>query len=165
MTVRTRVAMSAFDSLPATLLERARKGRLTRRNTTPGTPERRAVDRVAYLRRRARHPELTARQATGHHVAPLHPPRISLMVDDPVRFLVLDGLSRRQLSRAGRYADLVSKLDDGRISSKDFRRRVRRWRSIEGFAFLSDPDAVLALLEQRRANDYEIFVYDSGRSA
>ena len=156
--------MSSHRDLPADLVAKARAGRLTRRSTSPGTPERRAVDRVAYLRRRARHPELTARQATGHNVPPLHPPRISIMVDDPVRFLVLEGFGRRQLSRAGRYADLVSKLDRGRIDPRVFRLRVRRWRSIEGFAFLSDPDAVLALLEQRRANDYEVFVYDSGRA-
>ena len=103
-------------------------------------------------------------QATGHYAHPERPPRISLMVGEPPRFLILEGLSRSQLRRAGRYGDLVSKLEVGRIGAATFRRRVRAWRPLEGYTFLSDPDAVLALLESRRAHDREVFVYDSGRS-
>lgn len=55
--------MPARGTYDPRLLERARSGSLTRSNTTPGTPERRAVDRVTYLRRREARPELTARQA------------------------------------------------------------------------------------------------------
>lgn len=157
--------MPAHRELPPALLQKVRSGRLTRSNTSPGTPERQAVDRVAYLRRRTRHPHLTARQATGHYGHPERPPRISLMVGEPPRFLILEGLSRSQLRRAGRYGDLVSKLERGRIDAATFRRRVRSWRPLEGFRFLSDPDAVLALLESRRAHDREVFVYDSGRSS
>jgi len=89
---------------------------------------------------------------------------MSLMVDSPPRYLILEDLSRRELSRAGRYGDLVAKLDRGRITPAVFRRRVRSWRPIAGYSFLSNSDAVLALIEQRRANDREIFYYDSGRS-
>jgi hypothetical protein len=42
---------------------------------------------------------------------------------------------------------------------------VRGWRPIVGERFLSDPDAVLALLEDRRASDLEVFYYESGRAA
>ena len=87
-----------------------------------------------------------------------------MLVDDPPRFVILEGLNRRDLSRAGRYGDLVQKLEAGRILPKDFRTRVRRWRPVAGFHFLADPDAVLLLMDQRRASDREVFVYDSGRS-
>jgi hypothetical protein len=156
--------MPTHRNIPPNLVKKAQSGKFTRSNTAPGTPERQAVDRVAYLRRRARHPELTARQATGHFKPPQNPPRISLMVSEPPRFIVLEGLGRRDLSRAGRYNDLVHKLDTGRPSPAAFSRRVRSWRPIEGFKFLADPDAVLALLDLRRAGDREIFVYESGRS-
>ena len=86
------------------------------------------------------------------------------MVDDPPRFVVLEGLGRRDLSRAGHYNDLAQKLDLGRFDPKAFRNRVKRWRPIAGFRFLADPDAVLLLMDRRRADDKEVFVYDSGRS-
>jgi hypothetical protein len=87
------------------------------------------------------------------------------MVDDPPRFLILEGLNRRNLSRAGKHADLIQKLDQGRLEPSAFKRRVGSWRPIVGCHFLSDPDAVLYLLQQRRAEDREVFVYDSGRSS
>ena len=58
--------MPAHREIDPDLLGRARRGGLTRSNTATGTPERRAVDRVKYLKRRAAHPEITARQALGH---------------------------------------------------------------------------------------------------
>lgn len=67
-------------------------------------------------------------------------------------------------ARAGRYADLVGKLDTGRISPIEFRRRVGRWRPIIGERFLNEPDAVLRLLDERRAQDLETFVYERGHS-
>lgn len=62
--------MPAPGTYDPALLARARSGQLTRSNTRPGTPERRAVDRVTYLRRREARPELTARQALGVERAP-----------------------------------------------------------------------------------------------
>jgi len=84
---------------------------------------------------------------------------MSLLVDSPARFVLAEDLSRRDRSRAGRYADLVGKLDAGRIAGAEFRRRVGRWKPIAGERFLADPEAVLAILEQRRAQDVEVFVY------
>jgi hypothetical protein len=145
-------------------LERAWRRELTRRNTQPGTPERQAVDRVAYLRRLERNLGLTARQAAGHPKPDDRLPSISLMVEAPPRFLVVEGLSRADTRRAARYEGLVGQLRDGKITPATFERRVSSWRPIAGYRFLSDPYAVLAILEERRAQDQEIFVYDSGRA-
>jgi hypothetical protein len=158
------MAMPARRDVDPALLRRAFLGGLRRSNTRPGTPERRAVDRVTYERRRGRHPELTARQALGHQSPADTAPVISLMVDDPARFVIVEGLPRRDLRRAGRYDSLINQLDEGRILPTEFRRRVRSWRPIADFRFLSDPDAVLALLEELRASDQEVFVYTSGRA-
>lgn len=62
--------MPARGTYDPRLLARARSGQLTRSNTRPGTAERRAVDRVTYLRRREARPELTARQALGVEPVP-----------------------------------------------------------------------------------------------
>lgn len=86
------------------------------------------------------------------------------MVDDPPRFIIVEGLIYRDLKRAGRYDSLVGKLQEHRITPAEFRRRIRSWRPIAGFRFLSDPNAVLALLDERRASDQEVFVYSSGRA-
>jgi len=147
------------------LLDRALRGELTRGNTRPGTPKRQAVDRITYLRRRERHPQLTARQALGHPSPRDVAPRISLMVEDPPRFVILEGLNRADLRRAGRYDHYVQQLDTGRITGASFQRRIRTWRLIAGFRFLADPEAVLAILENLRATDHEVFVYESGRAA
>lgn len=147
------------------LLAAARRGELTNANTRAGTPERQAVDRVKYLRRRAAHPERSARQALAHPAPGDRPGSISFMVDDPPRFVLVEGLSGRDLRRAGRYGRLARELESGRLSHAAFRRQVGAWRPIAGFRFLSDPDAVLALVEDRRAADLEIFYYDSGRAA
>jgi hypothetical protein len=147
------------------LLARARLGELTRTNTRPGTPERSAADRVAYLRRREEHSHLTAREATGHRVGDDVDTSMSAMVASPPRFVVFANLSRPDRSRLGRYGDLSAKLDAGRITPAEFRRRVRRWRPIASEHLLSDPDAVLRLLDERRAQDLEIFVYERGATA
>jgi hypothetical protein len=147
------------------LLDSALRGELTRRNTRPGTPERQAVDRITYLRRRESRPDLTARQSLGHPSSKDQAPKISLMVEDPPRFVVLEGLNRADLRRAGRYDHYVQQLDTGRITGASFQRRIQTWRPIAGFRFLADPDAVLAILENLRATDHEVFVYESGRGA
>jgi len=156
--------MPAHREIDPDLLGRARRGELSRSSTRPGTAERRAVDRVKYVRRRAAHPEITARQALGHPKTGDVLPTISLMVDDPPRFIVIEALNRRDLRRAGRYDNLVNQLNEGRITSASFERRVGTWRPIAGYTFLADPDAVLAILEERRAADLEVFHYESGRA-
>ncbi len=146
------------------LLARVRRGELTRSNTRRGTPERRAVDRSTYLRRKAAHPGLTARQALGHAAPADVLPSISVMLDHSPRFVVFEGLSRRDTRRAARYGALVGQLSERQLSPAAFRRRVSSWRPISGYRFLADPDAVLAILEQRRAEDRELFYYTSGRA-
>jgi hypothetical protein len=154
--------LPASRSHDADLIARARRGELTRRTTEPGQPERRAVNRVEYVRRRALHFERSAREATGHYLTAPLPLQMSFLAAGPPRFIVVENLSRRDRSRAGRYADFVGKLDIGRLSPAEFGRRVSRWRPIAGERFLADPDAVLAILEQRRAQDVDVFVYQIG---
>jgi hypothetical protein len=146
------------------LLARARRRELTRANTALGTPERQAVDRITYLRRRTAHPELTARQALAHASRGDVLPRIGFMVDDPPRWIEPQ-VSRRDAQRAGRYMALVGRLANREIGPDTFRRRVHSWRPLPGgLRFLADPDAVLAFIEVRRAADVELFVYESGRA-
>jgi hypothetical protein len=147
------------------LLARTRRGEFTKSNTEKGTPERRAVDRHQYLKRRAAHPDLSARQALGHPKPEDVHPTISLMVDDPPRFIVIETDNRRDLKRAARYDNLVSQLASGRLSPAAFRRWVGSWRPIADHHFLSDPDVVLAIIEARRAGEQELFVYSSGRAS
>ena len=157
--------MPAHREIDPDLLGRARRGELSRSSTRPGTAERRAVDRLQYLRRRAAHPDLSARQALGHPRPGDVRPTISLMVADAPRFVVIETDNRRDLTRAARYDNLVSQLASGRISPAAFRRRVGSWRPIGDHKFLSDPGAVLAIIEARRAGELELFVYSSGRAS
>jgi hypothetical protein len=146
------------------LLERARRRELTRSNTEPGTAERQAVEQVKSQRRKDKHPELTAREALGHPKPGFRPAQISFFAEGPARRIVIEGLTRRDVSRAARYDAFVGNLRNGRITPAAFRRRIRAWRPIVGFRFLSDPDAVLALIEELRAADIEPFYYEPGRS-
>jgi hypothetical protein len=146
------------------LLARAQRRDLTRRNTEPGTPERRAVDRITYLRRLERNLGLTAREAVGHPKPGYRPAQISFFAESPPRRIVIEGLSRRDVRRAARYDAFVNNLANGRLSPSEFRSRIRGWRPIAGFRFLSNPDAVFALLEELRAADTEPFYYEPGRS-
>lgn len=57
--------MPAQGKYAPALLARAEAGELTRTNTTKGTPQRKAVDRVTYLRRKAARPDVSAREALG----------------------------------------------------------------------------------------------------
>ena len=157
--------MTTLRKYEPELLERARRGDLTRGNTSPGTLERQAVTRVEYLRRRELHPSETARHATGHYGPGRETTRMSVFIGGPPRFVIIEGLNRRDRSRAGRYGDLVHKLQRGDITEEEFRRRVRRWRPIAGESFLSDAEAVLAILDELRATDRETFVYDHASAA
>jgi hypothetical protein len=88
---------------------------------------------------------------------------ISLLVDDPPRFVELAGLSRAERRRVARYDALASNLVQGRLSPAAFRARVSGWRRIAGFRFLADPDAVVAILDDRRQSGEETFVYRGRR--
>ena len=57
--------MPAQGTYSPQLLARAEAGELTRSNTKPGTPQRKAVDRITYLRRKAARPDVSAREAAG----------------------------------------------------------------------------------------------------
>lgn len=148
------------------LVDAADAGLLTRRNTSPGTAGRRAVDRAQYLRRRSARPGVSAREALGHERAEVREHRaISVLLDRPTPFVVLEAPSRLEAQRAGRYDSLVGQLAAGLVSPQRFRRRVGGWRPIRGENFLSDPDRVLAVLEARRAGEEDLFIYRSGRAA
>lgn len=150
---------------PDRLLGAARSGQLSRSDTTPGTRGRQAVDRATYERRRLGRPFETSRQATGHEsAADREQRRMSVLLDDPPRYVELAGLGRLDRSRVARYASLTGALAQGQISPAAFRRRVSRWAPIAGHQFSADPAAVLALLEQRRAAGLDSFVYE-GRAA
>lgn len=146
----------------STLAELAAAGVLTKGNTKPGTRGRQAVDRQTYLNRTTRNLSLSPSQATGHRKPTDRPTVISVLVDEPPRQVVLEGLNRRDLSRAAKHANAVNQLESGRLAPEDFRRRFSRWRPIAGFRFLSNPDAVLAVMEGLRAQGQEPFILDSG---
>ena len=73
--------------------------------------------------------------------------------------------TRGETQRLARYNALVGQLAEGKISGTEFQRKVESWRPVAGQRLASDPDAVLARLEQRRAEDRELFEYRSGRAA
>jgi hypothetical protein len=155
--------MPAHRDLPPELLARARRGELRRSNTVPGTPERRAADRWAYVERRKRHPELTARQAAGHEGTRDVPPTVTFFAQSTAGpgVLVDVTVSRRHARRVGRYLSLVARLTEGRLSGTAFRARVRFWAPItvldppnRGRArFVADPATATALADRERAID------------
>ena len=146
---------------PDDLIAAAQRGLLTRSNTKPGTKGRQAADVVTYRARVAdRAPGETARQRLG--VVPTERSMPALF-DEPPRWEDLDGLSRLEARRLGRYWHLVKELSAGRLSPLTFQRRVSSWRPLRGERLLADPTAVFALLEVRRAGDQELFFYERGR--
>jgi hypothetical protein len=104
------------------------------------------------------------RQRLGHQGPRDVLPHVGVFFGDPPRWAELE-LSRRDARRAGRYMALVGQLAEGKISPRAFERRVSGWRPIAGRRFLANPDAVLALLDERRAGEEEVFYYESGRAA
>ncbi len=157
------------DLLTRAFYPRGRPGRLTRRNTEPGTPERRAVDRAMYLGRQeqaARHarargePPPTARRAVGHH-RPGERRRLPAWLEDPPRYVVVE-VNLPDSRLIGRHDALVRVFLYGQLSPSGFRRRARRIRLINVLdpadergerRLLSDPNALLALSEQVRAEE------------
>jgi hypothetical protein len=124
-----------------------------------------------YRTRLRRHSGLTARGASGHAVVGDYPPTASFYADDPPRFVELEGVSRRDLRRAGIYmqatrqlrVDLRAHPAEASAIKGAFGRRFRYWRRIAGYRVLFDPDSVLALQDNLRAADVEV-VFDSGRA-
>lgn len=153
------------------LVDRARRGELTRANTEKGTPERRAVDRASYLKRRSSRPGLSAREALGHEVGATRPKVASFYAANPAQMMTVEGVSGNDMRRAGYYMLAVGQLvnakqrggADWAESAAAFRARFSPWRPIAGRSLLTDPLAVVALAEQERAADTEV-VFDSGRS-
>lgn len=151
---------------PAELLRAARSRKLTNATTEPGSLGRQAVreaNRAVYARRTAGRPEgVTAREAAGH-VRPGTTRSMSGMVADPPRFAVFENVSGGEARRLGRYDGLVGQLSEGALDPGAFERRVSRWAPVQGERLLSDPAAVLALLDQLRAEGIEPFVYEVRR--
>jgi hypothetical protein len=148
-------------------LPRGRPGRLSRGNTRPGTRERQAVDRAAYLRRRGDLGEgETVRSRLGHGPADRAMPAL---FGTPPRWVDLDNLSRAESRRLGRYWSLVSitfEVGDRRLSRAEaaererrFERRVSSWRPLRGGRLLADPRAVAVLLAERSASDVPTVFY------
>jgi hypothetical protein len=153
------------------LVQAAWSGTLTKDNTKRGTRGRQAVDRVTFLKRKAAHPDLSTREALGHRVAGSRPRVASFYADNPPRFVIVEGISMRDIQRAGRYMGSVGALVDAhrrggsewsQVASA-FERRFRRWAPIAGLNLLANPDAVVVLAERQRAEEQEI-IFDSGRS-
>jgi hypothetical protein len=107
----------------------------------------------------------------GHRVAGTRPRIASFYADNPPRFVIVEGVSLREIQRAGRYMGSVGALVDAhRRGGSDwaqvaraFERRFRRWAPIAGLNLLANAEAVVALAEAQRAAEQEI-VFDSGRS-
>jgi hypothetical protein len=147
------------------LVAAAQSGVLSRRRTRLGSVGRQAVNRAEYERRRWKHLDRSAREAVGHDRPEVRAGRaISVLLDRPEPFVVLEGVTRREASRIGKYESLTGLLREGQISPRRFRNQVSSWRPIRGERFLSDPDRVLAVMEARRAGEEELFVYRSGRA-
>ncbi|MDA8038477.1 MAG: hypothetical protein M0Z69_04825 [Actinomycetota bacterium] len=165
---------SILDEIDPALLARAgyprgRPGRLTRRNTTPGTPERRAVDRATYLRRRADIGEgESVRSRLGHG----RPDRaMPALLDHPPRWADFTDITRAEARRLARFWSAVDfyVLRAGSVTEiverdRDFRRRVGRWAPFRGQRLLADPDAIRVILERRRASGLPVFYYRRARS-
>lgn len=146
------------------LILAAKEGLITRHNTREGSRGRQAVDRITYLKRKKARPSLSPSEASGHERPEVRARRaISVLLDRPDPFVILEAPTRREASRAGRYADLVGKLGAHRISPNTFERMVSAWQPIRDERFLSDPNRVLAVMEARRAGEAEPFVYEPGR--
>lgn len=153
----------ARQAPPKALIDAALAGKLTRANTVQGTAGRQAALRAEYVTRLARHPGVTARRAVGHRPAPVGM-KMSALIDGQRPFNVFDTVTRSEARRIARYDALTSNLLQGKISSREFRRRVGHWRPIRGERFLADPDVVIATLDERRQVGDDVFVYERGKS-
>jgi hypothetical protein len=146
---------------------------LTRNNTVPGTAGRRAVDRGAYLRRRAAGTTLPAREALGHRVTGSRPKVVTFYTTDPARRITLEGggITQRDVRRGGAYlysvrtliGDLRRHPRDAAHLKREWERRAARRAPIATYPFLATADAAIALADQDRQSGEEP-TFDSGRS-
>jgi hypothetical protein len=81
------------------------------------------------------------------------------------RFTVPENLTRTEARRLARHDSFVGQLARGRVTGRDFQRRIAAWRPFRGERFTSDPRAVLAAIERRRDDELEVFECRSGRAA
>lgn len=148
------------------LIDAASTGLITRKNTSPGTTGRQAVYHAEYLARQKRRPlGATASEAGGHpNRAIIEHSHISLLIAGPTPYVIMEQVSRRERVRIARYNSYLGQLAEGKISPRAFEHRISSWRPIRGQKFLANPDLALAVLEQRRTSDEELFIYESGRA-
>jgi len=139
----------------AAQLARARRGELTRGNTRPGTPQRRAVYRAAYLRR-VEHAEqhgYSRSQARGHPGR--GQARLSEITYDFFAVPTTEGVadvtvtSSREARRVGQYLRDVRDLLEDRIDARAFGRKWRRRIRTAGDHELEpDAEAVIVMVFQ-----------------
>lgn len=148
------------------LVEAARHGILTRRNTQRGTAGARAVyfveieNRLRKVPAAARTPGWKQR-ALGHETpAERQNIEMSTWLDTPSGFTVVHAPTRADRNRIGRYNSLVGKLASGEVTPEAFRRRIESWEPIQGKQWLSDPARVLAIMAARLAAELPIFIYE-----
>ena len=168
--------MPAHRPVDAGLLARARRGELTRR-TARTAEERRAVYRAQYVARRAAAPDVSAREALGHH-GPLERPRVATFfaqTREGARVVTIEDVSASDLRRAGRYMRAAQGLARGTYrtptgvhltgagADRHFTRRFSHWQPIAGQLIVSDPAVAKALVVVNRESGTEV-VFDSGRS-
>jgi hypothetical protein len=147
------------------MLAAARRGELTRSNTTAGTEGRKAVDARTYQRRQAKAPAgVTARQATGHPKGTDQLPTVSYFRADGT-YVVRQAVTRGEARRINRVNALSSNLVQNNISEREYARRVRSYKPLpNGDRFLSDPATLIASWEELRAAGEDPWHYESGRS-
>ncbi len=145
--------------MPSAERYRREKERLARRGTTPYR-QRVAPSRLARL-------GLTRTQAEGHPGPSEESVReifgrsdyeATLYVgtpSDPANLprAITFWTDRPTQVRAGRFMQLTRALREERISSEDFRKKVRRMRPIGSMRPLDDPRAVLALIQTTPRED------------
>lgn len=128
-----------------------------------------------YRKRRAKRPELTARQAVGHpgpaDVLPTAEALYVRLPDGSSTTLYGARVSRRDIRRVARYLALVSLVNENRMYGEAFRRRVGSWRPIVvlgppeiagAYRFLDDSDAASVLSDLERTAERQTWI-DSGR--
>lgn len=139
----------------AKLLAKVRRGGLTRGNTRPGTPERRAVYRAAYLRRvgHAEQHGYSRSQARGHPGR--GQVRLSEVTYDFFAVPTTEGVadvtvtSSREARRVGQYLRDVRDLLEDRIDARAFGRKWRRRIRTAGDLELEpDAEAVIVMVFQ-----------------
>ena len=78
------------------------------------------------------------------------PRRMSTLLAQPARLAVIEDVTARDARRLARYETLTRALVCGEITPRTFCQTVRKWAPFHEFHFLADPEAVIAILEERR---------------